>query len=205
MKFLARIVPAAALLVILSGCFFDNPLTSGPSKSLNTWLLGVWESKDDKGRVSRIRITPISSDRYALSLATPGKTPQDDRKYEFEAWPSRVGSSLFLSLRCLSSPGDIPTGAYVFTHIQLLDQNHAKARGLQLDATPATSSFELRKEVRRKLKDLSLYENVPTANWTRVAEIFWSTDGADPVFTPIRNPGTIDWEATPKEEASPGR
>lgn len=187
MKFSVRLVPAVILLLTLAGCYFDHPLTGGPGKDVNTWLLGVWESKDDKGRTSRIMITPIDADRYAMQLAVPGKT-SDIKRYEFEAWPSRVGDTLFLSLRCLTSPGDIPTGAHVFTQVQLLDQNHARTRGLKLDSAPSTSSFELRKEVRRKLKDRTLYEGAPSVVWTRVEEVFISTDGTSPAFKPLRNP-----------------
>ncbi len=188
MKFFVRLVPAVILLLTLAGCYFDHPLTGGPSKDVNTWLLGVWQSKDEKGRISRIMITPIDSDRYSIQLAVPGKMPREVKKYEFEAWPSRVGDSLFLSLQCLTSPGDIPTGAHVFTHVQLLDQNHARTRGLKLDSAPSTSSFELRKEVRKKLKDRTIFEGAPSVVWTRVEEVFISTDGSSPAFKPLRNP-----------------
>lgn len=200
MQFLVRSVFAAFLLLSLSGCFFDHPLTGGPSKGSNTWLLGVWESKDDKGRTSRIMVTPINSDRYAMALTVPGASGKETRKYEFEAWPSRVGSTLFLTLRCLTSPGDIPAGGYVFTQIQLLDQNHAKAHGLNLESARSASSYELRQEIRLKLADRSLYEGTQHVKWTRVAEIFWSTDGSDPVFTPLRNP--INDEAQADKDAA---
>ncbi|MFZ4775714.1 MAG: hypothetical protein ACOYM3_10140 [Terrimicrobiaceae bacterium] len=188
MRFLFRLVSAVFLALSLGGCYFDQPLTSGPSKDINTWLLGVWESKDDKGRISRVMVTPMKQDRYAVQLATPGKSPREVKRYEFEAWPSRVGDTLFLTLRALQSPGDVPTGAHVFAQIQLLDQQHVRARGLNLAAAPSTSSFELRKEIRSKLKDRSLYEGTPSVIWTRVEEVFWSRDGSDPAFKPLRYP-----------------
>ena len=200
MKFFVRLVPAVILLLTLAGCYFDHPLTGGPSKDVNTWLLGVWESKDEKGRTSRIMVTPIDSDRYSLQLAVPGKMPREIKRYEFEAWPSRVGDSLFLTLQCLTSPGDIPTGAHVFTHVQLLSQNHARTRGLKLDSAPSTSSFELRKEVRKKLKDRTIFEGAPSVAWTRVEEIFISTDGSDPTFKPLRNPAGVVLEPAEKDQ-----
>ena len=187
MKFFVRPAAAVFLLLTFAGCYFDHPLTSVPSKDINTWLVGVWESKDDKGRVSRVMVTPVDSDRYAVHLVLPGKKPHETKRYEFEAWPSRVGDTRFLSLRCLTSPGDIPTGAYVFAQAQLLDQNHVRTHGLKLDSDSSTSSFELRKEVRAKLKDHTLYEGAPSVAWSRVEEVFWSTDGRDPAFKPIRN------------------
>lgn len=188
MKFLLRHIPVVLLVLTLSGCYFDHPLTGGPSKDVNTWLLGVWESKDDKDRVSRVMVTPIQADRYAVQLAVPGKKPKEIKRYEFEAWSSRVGDTRFLTLRCLESPGDIPTGAHVFAQVQLLDQNHVRTRGLNLGSAASASSYELRKEVRGKLKDLSLYEGAPSIGWTRVEEVFLSTDGSDPAFKPLRNP-----------------
>lgn len=177
----------AASLLTLGGCYFDNPLTGGSTKEINTWLLGVWEHRDEDGRVARAQVTPISDSRYFVEFARPGKTARDVKKYEFEAWPSRVGDTVFLTLKCLTSPGDIPTGAHVFVQAQLLDQNNVRLRSLQLDLPPTATSFELRREVRQKLKDRSLYKP-ETTDWKRVAEVFWSTDGQDPAFKPIRSP-----------------
>ena len=199
MKFFARMVPAVFFVLTLAGCFFDHPLTTAASKDINTWVLGVWESTDDKGRVSRVMVTPIKADRYAVQLSVPGKKPKEVNRYEFEAWPSKVGDTLFLSLRCLTSPGDIPTGSHVFAQVQLLDQNHARTRGLKLDSSPSASSFDLRKEVRSRLKARSLYEGTPSAAWSRVEEVFWSTNGADPAFKPIRNQMDIIWDPNAKK------
>ena len=195
MKFLARLVPAVFSVLALAGCYFDHPLTDRPSKDINTWLLGVWESKDDKGRVSRVMVTPDNADHYAVQLAVPGKKPGEIKRYEFQAWPSKVGGTLFLSMRCLASPGDIPAGSYVFSQVQLLDQNDVRIHGLKLDSPPSASSYELRKEVRSKLKERSLYEGAPSVVWTRVEEVFWSKNGGDPAFKPIRNQGGVVWSA----------
>ena len=195
MKFFVRLVPAVFFALALAGCYFDHPLTDRPSKDINTWLLGVWESKDDKGRVSRVMVTPDNADHYSVQLAISGKKPEEIKKYEFQAWPSKVGGTLFLSMRCLKSPGDIPAGSYVFLQIQLLDQNDARTHGLKLDSPPSASSYELRKEVRSKIKDRSIYEGAPSVVWTRVEEVFWSTNGADPAFKPIRNQSGVVWGA----------
>ena len=187
MRFLFRLAPALALGMFLSGCFFDRPLTDGPTASINTWLLGVWETSNDKGRTASVTVTPIRSDRYAVALSLPGKTPREVLRYSFEMWPSRVGSTVFLTLRCLESPGDIPPGAHVFIQPQLLDQNTLRIHGLQLDASPSASSYALRKEIRLKLKELSLYEGAQSVVWNRVGEVAWKTDGSDPAFEPLRN------------------
>jgi len=194
-----RLLSVALACLSLSGCFFDKPLTDGPTASINTWLLGVWETKDDKGRTSRAMVTPIDSDRYALELALPGKKPRDVKRYTFEMWPSRVGSTLFLTLRCLESPGDIPGGSYVFIQPQLLNQNSVRLRGLNIPLDPSASSYDLRREVRRQLKALSLYEGTQSVVWNRVEEVFWSTDGQPPNFKPLRFPPP----ATPAPSPTP--
>lgn len=188
MKFLFRTVSAAVLGLVLSGCFFDHPLTGGPTESVNTWLLGVWETTNDKGETARVKVAPTASDRYSVELSAPSKKPGKGARYRFDMWPSQVGGTLFLTLACIESSGKIPLGSHVFVQAQLLDQNSVRARVLKLDGTPSATSYELRKEIRRKLKDLSLYEGAESAVWSRVEEVVWSKDGADPTFQPIRNP-----------------
>jgi hypothetical protein len=184
---------ALALLlfsVLLTGCYFDHPLTSAPSDDLNTWLLGVWESKDEKGRTLRAGVMPLTADRYTIWYRILGKRPQDTKEWRFEAWPSRVGNSTFLSLKCEKSAGDIPVGAFVFVHCQVLDQLHVITRPLQLDSGPSASSFELRKEVRAKLKDRTLLPEMGTV-WTRIAEVYWRPgDEGEGSFEPTRFPPT---------------
>ena len=188
MRLIFRLLSVLAASLSLAGCFFDKPLTNDPTEGINTWLLGVWETTDDKDRTSRVMVTPINADRYGVELAIPGKKPREVNRYTFEMWPSRVGDTLFLTLRCLESPGDIPVGGYVFVQPQLLDQNSIRTRGLSLAVDPSTSSFDLRREVRRQLKALALYEGTPSVVWNRTEEVFWSTDGSKPNFSPIRYP-----------------
>jgi len=184
---------ALALLlfsVLLAGCYFDHPLTSGPSDDLNTWLLGVWESKDDKGRTIRAGVVPLAPDRYTVWYRILGKRPQDTKEWRFEAWPSRVGNSTFLSLKCEKSGGEVPVGAYVFLHYQVLDQLRLITRPLQLDSGPEATSYELRKEVRAKLKERSLLPEMGTV-WMRIAEVYWRPgDEGDGSFQPTRFPPT---------------
>lgn len=182
---------ALALLLfslLLAGCYFDHPLTGSPSEDLNTWLLGVWETKDEKGRTVRAGVTPLTADRYTIWYRILGKRPQDTKEWRFEAWPSRVGQSTFLSLKCEKSTGDIPVDAFVFLHVQVLDQLRVITRPLQLDSAPSASSFELRKEIRAKLKDRTLLPEMGTV-WKRVAEVYWRPgDEGEGSFTPNRVP-----------------
>lgn len=187
-----RSLRALALLlftVLLAGCYFDHPLTGSPSKDLNSWLLGVWEYKDDKGKVYHVQMAPLTASRYAVTFRALGKTPRDTKLWTFEGWTSRVGNSLFLSLKCLSTSGDIPEGAYTFVHYQVIGQNEVIIRPLQLDMPPDSSSYQLRVQIRRQLKEKSLLP-VQGAAWKRISEVYWQKEDewAPQPTQPLRYP-----------------
>ena len=181
--------PALVLLTLsLTGCFFDNPLTGQPSKDINTWLLGGWEYKDETGKAFRATVLPLTGSRYTVWFHAPGKTAKQARHWQFEAWISRVGASSFLTLECRKSGGEVPVDAFVFAHYQVIDQNHVIMRPLQLDSTPEITSYQLRTEVRRKLKDQSLLPATGTL-WTRISEVYWQPGSdAEQPFQPLRFP-----------------
>jgi hypothetical protein len=184
-------IRAIALLLfctLLAGCYFDQPLSGGPLKDINTWLLGVWEHKDAKGRVYRARVVPLTGDRYFVSFQAIGRRNRDKKLWDFEGWISRVGYSRFLSLKCNVSSGEVPEGGFVFVNYQVIDQNNVVLRPLQLDLPPETSSYELRAEVRRRLKEQSLLP-AEGSKWTRISEIYWEPGytGEQP-FQPLRFP-----------------
>ena len=98
MRFFARL-SLLLVPVLLAGCFFEKPLTSGPSEALNTWFLGQWERKEKSGEVSRVVVSPSAGDIYRVQVSWAAKGKRSD--YDFEAWASRVGSSTFLTLHNL--------------------------------------------------------------------------------------------------------
>ncbi len=173
--------------VLLAGCY-DNPLTPGPSEDLNTWLLGVWEHKDEKGKVFRAGVTPLTGDRYTIWYRELGKRPSDTKEWRFEAWTSRVGNASYLTMKCEESAGKIPAGAFAFAHVQVLDQVHLVVRPLQLDSGPEATSYQLRAEVRAKQKERTLLPEAGSI-WTRIAEVYWRPGGeGEGSFQPIRFP-----------------
>jgi hypothetical protein len=179
MKVATRLaLPLLALL--LTGCWFQNPLTPTGSESLNTWFLGEWRHKDKRGVVTRAVVSPIASDRYRVQATQGGK------QYEFEAWTSRVGNSVFLTMCSLRNSPNLPEGAHLFAHSQMLDQNSIRLRPLRLDSPADASSFQLRKEIRARLKDGSLYAEGEHTDWERIGEVYWSKDGQAGVFAPLR-------------------
>jgi hypothetical protein len=171
-------LPLFALL--LTGCWFQNPLTPAGSESLNTWLLGEWRHKDKKGVVTRAVVSPVASDRYLVQATQGGKS------YEFEAWTSRVGNSVFLTLRSLRNSPNLPEGAHLFAHSQMLDQNTIRILPLRLDSPADASGFQLRQEIRARLKDGSLYAEGDHSDWERIGEVYWGRDGQAGVFEPLR-------------------
>ncbi|HEY5707558.1 MAG TPA: hypothetical protein VIS96_18515 [Terrimicrobiaceae bacterium] len=183
-----RALALAFFCTLLAGCYFDHPLTGGPLKDINSWLLGVWEHKDAKGQAYRARVVPLTGDRYFVSFQSTGRKNRDKKVWEFEGWISRVGYNRFLTLKCDVSSGEVPEGAFVFVNYQVVDQNTVVLRPLQLDSPPDTPSYELRAEVRRRLKEQSLMP-VEGSKWTRVSEIYWEPGytGEQP-FQPLRFP-----------------
>ncbi len=173
------------LPLLLAGCFYENPLTPKPSDNLNTWLLGEWEHRDKSGAVSRAIVTPLSADIYSVqvSLAKRGGVRHS---YNFEAWGSRVGAYTFHTLQSMQAAPDLPEGAFVFLHAQLIDQNTIVLRSPALTAPQNASSYTLRTEIRSRLKDNSLYTNSNETTWTRSAEAYWQRDGATGLFRPLR-------------------
>lgn len=174
--------------ILLAGCYFENPLTGGPSDDINTWLLGVWEYKDLKGKVYRAGVLPLTGDRYSVWFRALGKNPRETKEWQFEAWISRVGDTSFLTFKCLKSAGQVPEEAFVFGQYQVIDQNNVRMRPLQLDSAQDTSSFYLRREVRARLKDRSLLPEEGSL-WTRISEVYWPRDGdGEQPFQPLRYP-----------------
>jgi len=166
--------------LFLTGCWFQNPLTPVGSENLNTWLLGEWRHKDKKGVVTRAVVSPVASDRYLVQATRGGKS------YEFEAWTSRVGNSVFLTLRSLRDSQNLPEGAHLFGHSQMLDQNTIRILPLRLQSPADASGFQLRKEIRARLKDGSLYAEGDHSDWERIGEVYWGKDGRAGVFEPLR-------------------
>jgi hypothetical protein len=168
------------LAMLLTGCWFQNPFTPDGSENLNTWLLGEWRHKDKKGVVTRAVVSPVSGDLYRVQAT------QGSKQYEFEMWSSRVGNSVFLTLHSLRNSPNLPECAFLFAHAQMLEQNAIRVRPLRLDSPADATGFQLRKEIRARLKDGSLYADGEQTDWERIGEVYWGKDGQAGVFEPVR-------------------
>jgi hypothetical protein len=197
-----RALALLLLCTLLSGCYFEHPLTGGPSKDINTWLLGVWEAKDKKGKTYRARVVPITGDHYFVAFQVPGRRRAERRVWEFDGWISRVAYTPFLSLKCSVSSGDVPEGAFVFVNYQVIDQNTVITRRLELDSPPEATSQQLRAEVRQRLRENSLIQD-EGLRWKRVSEVYWDPDYTEEQpFQPLRFPPPLPEK---KKGAKPDR
>jgi hypothetical protein len=149
----ATLLPVATLL--LSGCLYDNP-PSGPSRSIDTALVGQWETIDRSGQVNRVTVTPSSSDHYRIVWSGNKGT----RTLGFDAWLGRVDDFSILVLKSLDGQNE---GKYLLLHHELLSPGFARpgevgatrirVSELQLDPSAATlDPYHLRRDIRDALK-----------------------------------------------------
>lgn len=154
MRLFSQFLSLLVISLILSGCLYDNP-PSGPSQSIDTWLVGQWEASDKAGHTYRAIIAPATSSHYRITASGQGKAP-----VEFDAWISKVDGFSILVLKSLDgssagkyalfrhellSPGTPPPGGIGATRIRLTE--------LQLDPSAASlDSYHLRRDIRDALK-----------------------------------------------------
>jgi len=171
-------LPALLLLLplfLLSGCLFDNPPT-GPSRSMNTWLLGQWEHKTKEGKTLKATVGPLDGSRYVIYLQEFNKAGKLVQTTTYPAWISRVGQIPLLTVEVNSGEGT----RYAVMSYQLLDPLSVRIRQLQMDdSARSLSSFQLRVAMRRQFKEGTLLPNEVGAIWSKVSEIYWPPDGMD--------------------------
>ena len=159
MNRILKILPLVGVLLLvtlpLAGCLYDTP-PSGPVRSIDTWLVGQWQSKDKAGHTYSAVVTPTTaSDHYRVTFSRSGRGTQ-----EFDGWISRVDGFSMLVLKSLDGVG---TGKYLLCHYELLAPGTPPPGGigaerirlseLQLDeSTRALDPFRLRAAIRSALK-----------------------------------------------------
>ena len=164
-----------SVALLLSGCLYDNP-PSGPSRNIDTWLIGQWEAKDKADHSFKATVSPAiststhfgkaidvmvaSPTRYHISLS--GNLGGDQ---EFEAWISRVDNFSILVMKSLTQGNSY--GRYALYHYELLAPGTPPPGGigatrirlseLQLDEScRSLDSYKLRAAIRKALKDGTL-------------------------------------------------
>ncbi len=159
MKRILRTLPLLAILLLLGGCLYDNP-PSTPSRSIDTWLVGQWQTKGKAGHSYSAVVSPTTaSDHCRVTFSRPGSSTQ-----EFDGWISRVDGFSILVLKSLDGIG---AGKYLLCHYELLAPGTPPPGGigaerirlseLQLDeSTRSLDSFRLRAAIRSALKEGTL-------------------------------------------------
>jgi hypothetical protein len=160
MNKILRLFPLLGISLILSlsltGCLYDNP-PSPPARSIDTWLVGQWQTKDKAGHSYSALVTPTTaSDHYHMTFSKPAGGSQ-----EFDGWISRVDDFPILVMKSLSEGPSF--GKYSLYHYELLSSAPPPPGGigaerirlseLQLDeSTRSLDPFNLRKAIRSSLK-----------------------------------------------------
>jgi len=186
-----------AAVLLLPGCLmFDKPITPS-SRSINTWMLGIWEFPKNNGELLQAAVVPANSYQYAIYFREFGKNRKLKSEKVFTAWISRVGLVSFLTVNI--------DGQYTPVHFQLLSPVEVRLRLPDWDAgSEALTPFQLRQQVRRKFKEGTLLAS-EGQTWTKVSEIYWplhSDGGEQPANQPLRNvPLTPVMVGEPEEAA----
>lgn len=185
-----RIALLLPLLFVFSGCPEDTYLSAptGPSRSNNTWLLGVWETPTEKGGLRRAVISPTDSDRMVLVFTEIDEKKNKVAEFTGAAWVSRVGRATLLTIELPSATQGAPP-VYGIIGYQLLNPLLVRVREVTLDEEARTvDAFQLRRFIRRALQAATLFAGRDEL-WTKVGEIYWNPEGnpATDTFAPPRN------------------
>jgi len=132
-----------------------RPSPSGPSRNIDTWLVGQWDAQDKSGRDYHAVVATASPSHYRITVTCGAGAAGD-----YDAWISRVDGFEILVVKALSgesagkhalfhhellSPGTPPPGCIGATRIRLSE--------LQLDPSAETlDSYHLRRDIRDALK-----------------------------------------------------
>ena len=165
-------------------CLLDHA-PSGPSRSTNTWLLGVWEAREADGKSFRAVVAPVSSDRMMVYFTEKDRSGKTVRSGAYPCWFSKVGQAhlLVLELR------EAPDAGYLVLGYQFLDPLKLRLRELVLNPEkPLTSAFRTRVQIRRQFVRGDLFQGRQLL-WHKTGEVYWQQGGnpADHTFEPTRN------------------
>jgi hypothetical protein len=181
----------AALLLGLGGCLTDSPLTSSASTNIDTRLLGVFEYDSGGGRkkdggdeasekeILRVAVLPRSEDEYLIYYRDESKKPVET--LEFIGWISRVDENYYLAIK------DVTGGSSTFGKFSFMKFTWRWPGNIILHAPDQAglehaSSFQLRKAVRQKLRDDTLFPYEGTY-WNKIARVWWDPKAENPATT----------------------
>lgn len=186
---MTRLYSFLVLIFVLtvSGCLYDAPPT-GPSRSNNTWLLGVWEYHTTEGHSRKAIVTPLDSDRVTIIYQELDANKKKVQAGTFTGWISKVGQASLLTI-AIPQEGNLGKNSYLLLGYQLLNPMNVRLREVTLDPSAQTASaYQLRKLIRRSFRDGTIFSGKYEI-WKKTGEVFWNPQGnpAEDTFSPIRN------------------
>lgn len=149
-----RFLCLATCVFLLSGCLYDSA-PSGPTRSIDTWLLGQWQTEDPSGHSSTVTVMPGKAGHYGIRFErSKGNTART-----FDGWLSRVDD---FSILVLKADDGEKAGKHLLLHYELLAPSPAPPGGvgsprvriseLQLDSSASSlDPYHLRKTIRESL------------------------------------------------------
>ena len=137
-------IVAAACCLIGSGCIYDVPITSQPTRKLDANLLGNWSSKDGK---SKMKVVKLDDSNYIVSC--------DGDLYR--AYHSDVANTPFMSVQKLE--GDKPQ--YAYWDWRLSDDGILHLRNVNDKLVPDNTkdSASVQKLLKENLQNPALFED----------------------------------------------
>lgn len=195
----------SGLFLFLQSC---STLTTVPSRSMDTWLLGVWKYTDHQGNRYRVGIFPLDSAHYSIEVKPlSGPASRLGSQY-FKAFISRVDQMYFLNLigssRNLPSIGPMQAGrlgwpfgetdTVLFAHYQLESPIEMVITPLHLSVPGTPFSWKLRREIRILAKAGLLLPPQNSLLWLKTSEVYWQKNASlesqpyQPLRIPIPNP-----------------
>ncbi len=145
-------------LTLLLGCNYKSPIT-GPETPLDERLLGSWKTGSANGQGARLRFRPLNQFEYLVEY-TSEKEGGDYGK----CFLSVVDGHRFLNFQ------DPATSKFGFFGYEIDAKGRLKLRNLQLEVPASSSSFTLRQEIRKKLREGKLFLEENATVWRRIKE-----------------------------------
>ena len=142
-KFTLGII-AAVCCFAFSGCEYEVPITSKPTRKVDEKLLGNWTSKDGKNKMKVVR---LDDSIYIVSY-------NGDL---FRAYHSDVGKTAFVSVQILDSAKP----KYAYSAWKLSDDGTLMGRGVSDKVIPYATkdSASVQKLLEKNLQNPALFED----------------------------------------------
>ena len=135
-------IVAAACCFVISGCFYDVPITSKPTRKVDARLFGNWTSKDGK---TKMKVVKLDDSNYIVS--TDGDL--------YRAYHSDLANTPFVSVQQLESAKP----QYAYWTWKLSDDGTLRLRNVNDKVVPddTKDSASVQKLLKKNLQNPALF------------------------------------------------